>query len=299
MKIAVTGATGMLGKACIEYFSKSGHEVLALARRKFTNPVHQENVTSHVTDYSKSDLRYALQGVDSVVHLAAMRPNPQADSQGYRSYFEANVKTTENLLFAAGESGCGSISLASSISVYSAWNRVPYREADYPYPLNLYGASKLACEHLLYLYSKRWSTRWTSLRIAQIIGLETSRDKMVMRFLDLARRKEPLPLWGKGVGARDAVYVKDVVAAIECTLDNQGISGVYNIGGGRAFSHHEVAETINATFDNVGNITFLSSQPEDTSFYFMECQRAQSELGWQRRWNLSSAFKDLRLTYGW
>lgn len=296
MKIAVTGATGMVGKACIHRFVKRGDEVVALARRPFVwTGEPNVRMTSRITDYSRDDLRPALRGVEGIVHLGAMRPNTQADATGYRPYFEANVQTIENLLLAAGDEGVRKFCLASSISVYSQHNRMPYREADCPWPLSFYGVSKVACEHLALLYANRSAMRVVALRIAQILGYDdTHKSKMLMRFIDLARRKECLPLWGDGVGARDTVYLEDVVSAFEISLNHDDSSGVFNIGSGRAFSNREIAETINEVFENTGHLSFDRSRMEDTRCFFMDSSKAEQALGWRRQWTLRAALEDMR-----
>ena len=299
MRIAITGATGMVGQACIDRFVTRGDDVVALLRKPSGQMGNAtKRISIHVTDYSRSDLRLALRGIEAIVHLGAMRPNAEADAIGYRPYFEANVQTTENLLCAALDEGVKTFCLASSISVYSLYNQVPYQEKDNPFPLSLYGASKLACEHLVGLYARQGPLRWVSLRIAQILGPDKSRSEaMLMRFMTQARKKEKLTLWGTGAGARDAVYIKDVVAAFEVALDQGSPSGIFNIGGGRAFSNREIAETINEVFDNEGNFTIDASRPEDTSVFYMDGSRAETELGWRRQWDLRSGFEDMQAHY--
>lgn len=288
----------MLGQACIDHFAANGHEIIALTRNKLLSmnkPTGRGRIATHVTDYSVSHLRQMICGADAIVHLAAMRPNTQADEIGYKAYFEVNIHLTENLILSAIKEGVKSILYASSISVYSPNNKIPYLERDYAIPLNLYGASKLACEHLLSIYARKAQFHWVALRIAQIIGQDTSGGTaMLMKFMDLAHRKEPLPLWGSGSNARDTVYIKDVVSAFECALNRRDVSGVYNIGGGKAFSNQEIAETINSVFKNDGNLFFVPAQDENVRYFYMDCTNAETKLGWARKWTLQSGLEDLR-----
>jgi len=120
---------------------------------------------------------------------------------------------------------------------------------------------------------------------------------MLMNFIQRARRKQPLHVWGEGVGARDTIYVKDVVGAIDKAIGLDVPCGVFNIGGGRAFSHREVAEMVNEVFDNSGNIVFDASREEDMTCSFMDCSRAESGLNWQRKWSLSSGLQEMKQLY--
>lgn len=296
MRIAITGATGMVGQACTERFVSRGDEVVSLAR-KFGGRMAtaKARIGTWFTDYSADDLRRALRGIDAIVHLGGMRPSPQADAEGYTPYFDANVRSTENLLRAAIDEGVKTFCLASSISVYSLENDVPYREKQRPCPASFYGASKLSCEHLAGLYARQDTLRWVSLRMARILGHdETQREAMLMRFMALARNKQKLVLWGSGSGARDTVYIRDVVSAFERALDQGSASGVFNIGGGRAYSNREIAETINEVFDNVGNLAVDAARKEDTSVFYMDCSRAEAELGWRRQWDVREGLEDMQ-----
>lgn len=296
MRIVITGASGMVGRASVDHFIARGHEVIALTREKIlTSNQTIGHITTHVTDYSLPNLKQIIHGADTILHLSAMRPNTQADKIGYKAYYKANVQLTENLIKAAIEEKINSILFASSISVYSPPNKIPYLENEYAVPLNFYGASKLACEHLLSIYAQKAKFQWFSFRIAQIIGYDENRNNaMLTKFMALARCKESLPLWGSGSGARDTVYIKDVISAFECALNSESVSGIFNIGGGKAFSNREIAESINSVFENEGNLFFVPDQDEDIRCFYMDCTHAETKLGWSRKWTLQSGFKDLR-----
>jgi nucleoside-diphosphate-sugar epimerase len=299
MKIVVTGATGMIGEALVESFLSRGDDVVALSRGLHGIPAgRRDRLHYEVTDYSDTHLQVVLRGAQAVVHLAAMRPSPEAEGRGFDSYYEANVKLTEGLLIAAGEAGVESFCQASTIAVYSLHNRVPFREADAPHPLSFYGASKLACEQLGELHGRKLGMRVVSLRLAQILGRDSSRrEGMFMRFMHLARNGETLQLWGEGRGARDAVYLKDVVGAFECALAEGAPAGSYNIGGGRAYSNLEVAEAVNDVFGNRDNLAFDLSRQEDRSEYHMDCSSAEAELGWRRKWSFVEGLEELRFEF--
>lgn len=299
MKIVVTGATGMIGEALVERLLTRGDDVVALSRGLHGIPAGRgDRLHCEVTDYSDTQLQAALRGAQAVVHLAAMRPTPEAEGRGFDPYYEANVKLTEDLLIAAGEAGVKTFCQASTIAVYSLRNRVPFRETDAPHPLSFYGASKLASEKLGELHGRKLGMRVVSLRLAQILGRDsTRREGMFMRFMHLARNGETLQLWGEGRGARDAVYIEDVVGAFECALAEAAPAGSYNIGGGRAYSNLEVAEAVNKVFGNRGKLTFDLSRQEDRSVYYMDSSSAETELGWRRKWSFVEGLEALRFEF--
>jgi nucleoside-diphosphate-sugar epimerase len=295
MKVAITGASGLVGEVAIRRFMERGDEVIAIGRSlDKLQALFANNVTCYESDYSREGLGAAFKGVDAIVHLAARRIAPF--SEGYRPFAQANVQATENLVLAACDNGVDRLCQASSISVYSLQNNtVPFSESEPPVPMSLYGISKLACEHVATIYARRFPIRITSLRISRILGHDrTGQSYMLMRFMQQAKQKETIHLWGEGIGAHDTIYVKDVVGAIEQALKPDAPTGAYNIGGGRAFSHREILQTINEVFGNRDNLAFDTSKQEDTSVFIMDCARAEVELAWRRQWPLREAFEDLK-----
>ncbi len=296
MRIALTGASGMLGGACLRHLAARGDQVVALGRGNAAPPVPPPpGICLYTTDYSLADLRLALRDVDAVIHLGALRANPETDRSGCWPYFEANVRSSENLLVAARANGVRSFCLASSIAVYARDHPRPWRESDPPAPISPYGISKLACEHLAALHGEQGGMRIVALRIAQIVGDDRNRrEGMLLQFIARARRQQSLPVWGSGAAARDLVYVEDVARAVLLALDEERASGVYNIGGERAFCNLEVAQTINEVFRNPAGLALDATRPDKAGSQFMNCARARRQLGWQRQWSLRAALEELR-----
>lgn len=298
MRVAVTGASGMIGRACAVTLAAAGHEVLALGRGPSPNDAALEScgVTWRGTNYEEAGLAGTLGGVDAMVHLASMRPAQMPEAAGYEPWHVANVRPFEALLRAAHSCGVGSLCLASSISVYSSRNTVPYRETEVAAPRSWYGLGKLVCEQVLAMSpAARAGMRWTALRIAHVVGPDrTAASSMLMQFMDLAARGEPLPVWGRGSGARDYVHVSDVVEAIVRCLPAAGPRGVFNVGGGRAVSHLDFALAVAEVYGHPGHVRMEPSRPDDPEHYHMDCSCARAELGWTAHMSLHDAVAALR-----
>jgi len=299
MRVVVTGATGLVGQAVVRRFSDRGDRVVAVGRdlgrlqECFGEPDGIPHVVYCASDYGRESLEEAFAGADAVIHLAARRIAPPAE--GLAAFWTANVVATENVVRAACSCGVATLCQASSISVYSLANRIPFSESEPPLPMSFYGISKLAGEHLAALLARQAPIRITSLRISRILGHDLTGDGyMLMNFIRLACEGRPLQVWGEGAGARDTVYVGDVVGAIEAALAPGAPGGVYNIGGGRALSNREIAETVNVVYGNQGNLVLDSTKAEDRSVFYMDCSRAATDLGWSRRYTLRSALEEMK-----
>lgn len=296
MKVAISGANGFVGRYVVQRLIERGDQVVAVVRNQACNQVRfDRRVTCYRSDFSRSDLRNAFQKADAVIHLAAARPTLQINARGFLPYFEANVQVMENVILAACDNDVGTFCQASSIAVYSPGeNQIPYTETECPVPLSLYGVSKTVCENLAAIYACRNPVRVISLRLAQIFGWGEREDMLVIKFVNQARQKQVLKITGYGACARDYLYVKDVVSALECALDQKTASGIFNVGSGRMTSVREVAETVNEVFDNTGNIFFETDKEESQDSFYMERCLAASRLGWAPCWSLRSGLQDMK-----
>ena len=73
MKIVVTGATGILGKATAEHLVKQGHEVISVDRKEAEFAEGSELIVGDLTSLEFCDS--VMSGAQGVVHLGAI-PNP-------------------------------------------------------------------------------------------------------------------------------------------------------------------------------------------------------------------------------
>lgn len=118
LTLYITGATGFVGAAVVAEAVQRGHDVVAVVR-----PASQTTVTAGAgsggtISEARIDLRSptglveSLDGVDSVIHLAA------AKSGDFHTQFAGTVVATENLLSAMSEAGIRELVAISTFSVY-------------------------------------------------------------------------------------------------------------------------------------------------------------------------------------
>ena len=114
--ILVTGATGFVGRRVVEAFASSGHPVRALVRTPFRGSVlaTPDVEIFHGDMLNPDSLRQACQGVDTVVHLAAV-----LREHGYNTYQRVNYEGTRSLLDAAASAEVKRVLHASAIGASS------------------------------------------------------------------------------------------------------------------------------------------------------------------------------------
>ena len=295
MKIAITGASGFIGKYIVDHFVQKETEVAAIGRSKERlDRCFADNILKYESDYSLKSLTNILEGIDVVIHLAATLLSRDTHPFKLSQFIEGNLLVTENMFLAAQQNRISRICQTSSISVYSNSNTLPFSEDEPPIPANIYGVSKLACEHLADLFSARTNIKITTLRLARLFGYGEREGLVFMKFMNLAQQKRPLKIWGTGTTRIDYIYIKDVISAIDKAVQANAPHGTFNIGSGRSYSANEIAETINRVFDNTGNIEFEPSKKEGGFSIYMDCSKAHKCLDWKPAWTLTDAIKDMQ-----
>ena len=120
LRLYVTGATGFVGSAVVAEALNRGHEVVAVVRPasradlRARFPEHADRLLEARVDLrSQRGLAESLEGVDSVVHLAA------AKAGDFYTQFAGTVVATENLLAAMADAGVTELVAISTFSVYN------------------------------------------------------------------------------------------------------------------------------------------------------------------------------------
>ncbi|OUQ67903.1 hypothetical protein B5E53_07870 [Eubacterium sp. An11] len=284
MKVAVTGATGLVGRKAVDCLKNGGFEVVPLTRNV------KEGYVS--TDYGVESLTAIFKDVDAVVHLAARR---EGNCRTYED-FQSNENLTENILLAMKNSDkCNRIIYMSSISVYSGEKDLPWDEEVLPKPKGFYGLSKLVCEHLCGIY-QRFGINYTILRCAHILGIE-EKGYMLSKFMSGAYNHKQICVIGKSVAKREFIYVKDVANAIAWALtSNESINQTFNLGYGKGYTNLQIAVLINQAFGNEGNLQYKSDVSEGIQSSYTNVSKIYSA-GFKPQFSIETSMKDLYQEY--
>jgi nucleoside-diphosphate-sugar epimerase len=165
MKVLVTGALGNIGSHTLGALLEEGHDVVAFdlesprARRLAARLDPRVRVRwGDITD--PASIRAALDGVDAVVHLAAILNPERAPDLARR----VNVEATHDLIAQMQASGAARrLVFASSQGIFGeVQDREPPLRADTPVsPTDEYGRHKVACEEAI----RRSGLQWSILRL--------------------------------------------------------------------------------------------------------------------------------------
>jgi UDP-glucose 4-epimerase len=184
--IALTGATGFIGRYLSRELPKRGYKIRVLLRRPAPFTLDCESAV--IGDLSRpQNLAAAFAGVDAVVHSAglahAMSGVPADD------YRIINTEATTALARAAAKAGSRRFVFLSSIRAQTGPSSDFVQTEDLePRPTDDYGRSKLAAEQAL----AELKHDWVSLRPVLVYGPGVKGN--IATLLALARAKYPLPL---------------------------------------------------------------------------------------------------------
>jgi nucleoside-diphosphate-sugar epimerase len=138
----VTGGTGFIGRHLLERLASSGMPVRALVRRPEAVRTLPPGVQAAPGDLvTGAGIREALDGVDTIVHLAGVTKALRA-----ADYYAGNVQATENLLGALRGARTRLVHVSSLAAIGPSKPDRPLTEGTPPHPLTNYGRSKLEAE---------------------------------------------------------------------------------------------------------------------------------------------------------
>lgn len=227
MKILLTGANGFTGQHFAALAQEKGHEVVALA--------------ADLTDAEALKTEVASIQPSHVVHLAAISFVGHAD---VRAFYDVNLFGTLNLLnaIAALEISPRSAILTSSANVYGNCAASPIPEDQTPAPLNHYGISKLAMEHLARTYSDTLPI--VIVRPFNYTGAGQALTFVIPKLIDhFSRRASRIQLGDVSV-EREFNDVLFVCEAYLQLLEHGQPGETYNVCSGQPYTLQHVIDTL-------------------------------------------------------
>jgi nucleoside-diphosphate-sugar epimerase len=121
MNILVTGATGAVGPRVVHVLSAAGYWVRTLSLDQPSKGQWSDDVETRIGDVTdKSAVQSAMQGVNAVVHMAALLHIVNPPPELREKYERINVGGTATVVEAVIKAGVKPIVLFSTIAVYGA-----------------------------------------------------------------------------------------------------------------------------------------------------------------------------------
>jgi len=269
--VVVTGGAGFIGSHLVERLLGEDHSVVVIDDLStgnlenlgaVTNHPHLRVITAKVS--ACEELPTLVAGADSVYHLAAA-VGVEMVVRSPIHVLETNLRETE-VLFQAAAPRRVPVVLASTSEVYGKSQKPAFSEDDDlligpPHQARWsYACSKLMDEFLALAYAKEHGVPVAIARLFNTVGpRQTGRYGMVLpRFIQAARKNEPLRVYGDGLQTRCFSYVADTVEALIRLRKCAAAAGqVFNIGGTEEISILDLAKLVIETVGSSSTIQFV------------------------------------------
>lgn len=149
-----------------------------------------------------------------IVHLAA-QAGVRYSIDAPRSYVDANLVGTFEVLEAARACAPGHLLLASTSSVYGANAEMPYAEVHQAdHQMSFYAATKKATEAMAHSYAHLYGLPTTMFRFFTVYGPWGRPDMALFKFVKAILGGQPIDIYNHGDMRRDFTYVDDLVEGI-------------------------------------------------------------------------------------
>ena len=259
MKILITGSAGFIGSHLVNYFiSNTNYKVVGIDNfltGNKNNVLRLKEIYGEKYEFIEGDasdmnlMRYLLEGVDAVFHLAAQVSVVKSNDDPLQTH---NLNTTLflNLLNLSKEKGIKRFIFPSSCSVYGDSKMEYLKESIQVNPCSIYASTKYLNE----LYSSNLSKldgypKIIGLRLFNVYGSWQDSNSgyaaVIPIWISRIINKLPPIIYGDGKSTRDFIHVHDVCKAFNLALASDIRSGsVYNIGSGMSIDLLTLLENI-------------------------------------------------------
>lgn len=251
--ILVTGGAGLIGSTTIDLLLReySPERIVILdnlvrgSRTNIERALKDGRVTLLRGDIRDVDaVRQASEGIDAVIHLAALRITACAADP--REAMQVMCDGSFNVVDAARAANVKKVVAASSASIYGLADSFPTREDHHPYNNRTwYGASKVMLEGLLRSYRTMYGLPYVALRYFNVYGprmdIHGKYTEVLIRWMERIASGVPPLILGDGAQTMDFVYIDDVARSTVLALAGDADDEAFNVASGTETSLNELA----------------------------------------------------------
>lgn len=308
-KILVIGGAGFIGSHIVtELLKEEVAEVIvydnfARGKRQYLDEQLRDprcSIYPHGGDIRDIDiLNHAMQGVDAVIHLAAMWLLHCKDFP--RTAFDVNIQGTFNVLEACVNNRITRLIYSSSASVYGDAVEVPMTESHPFNNRNFYGATKIAGESMCRAMHDRYGLDYVGLRYMNVYGPHQDQTAAYTGVIPIMLNKIDAgvapTINGDGSQAYDFISVRDVARCNILALKSDTTDQFYNVGTGVQTSIKELCDLILKLKGSDLKVQYRPYAPEDARQMVQNRigspENARQELGFEYHDSLEQGLKAL------
>lgn len=315
MNILVTGGAGYVGSHAARLLTREGNRVWIYDNVSRGHVAATQGLPLVRGDLSDRELLAQTMRehkIEAVMHFAAFALVGESVTDP-NLYYENNVVGSLRLLQAMRDAGVAKIVFSSTTATYGEPEKSPIAETTPQHPINPYGFSKLAVEHLLDDFAAAYGIGFAALRYFNASGASADgvigedhrpESHLIPIVLQVALgQRERITIFGDdyptpdGTCIRDYIHVDDLASAhLKALTRLQPGKGLkMNLGSGVGYSVQQVIEMCREVTGHAIPAVIGPRRPGDPPALVADSSLAQRTLDWQ------CCYSDLRtiVTSAW
>ncbi|GHF18460.1 UDP-glucose 4-epimerase GalE [Kordiimonas sediminis] len=307
--ILVTGGAGFIGSHACTALRDAGYTPVLFDNLSNGHKDGMEDfilIEGNTRDAAALDDAFSRFDISAVMHFAAFIEAGESVKDPL-TFYDNNVGGTVSLLQAMKKHGVRDMVFSSTAAVYGEpAGTEPLVESLPKAPINPYGQSKLAAEHILQDCAAAYGLRAIALRYFNAAGSHPAghigeRHDPETHLIPLVIQaaigmRSDIKIFGTdyptrdGSCIRDYIHVCDLAEAHVCALEylrkldgpaGTGFFDAFNLGTKTGYSVREVIDAVRAVSGASFTVTEAERRAGDPSTLVADPTRAQSILGWQ------------------
>lgn len=299
-KVLITGVAGLIGSHMAKYLLDKGYKVYGIDD---LSGGYEDNVDyrtnfycGSLTDKKWFDAIFESIKPSYVYHFAAYAAeglSPFIRSFNYQNNLIASVNVINNCVKYNAK-----IIFTSSMAVYGE-GEPPFKETDFPRPLDPYGIAKYAVEMDLACAKAQFGLKYSVVRPHNVIGIRQNIwDKyrnVIGIWIRQVLNEESISIFGDGTQERAFSDIKFCLEPFEKLMFNHD-GEVFNLGCPKQYPLNEVAETLSGVAREFGyspNIKHLEQRHGEAKYAYCNHEKAEKVLGFKDETNLEQTIREM------
>jgi UDP-N-acetylglucosamine 4-epimerase len=311
-KILITGGAGFIGSNLCEYFLSKEYQVVCLDNFSTGHKNNIEKLLSNINFTlieadirNLSDCQNAVQGVDYVLHQAALGSVPRSINDPITTN-DVNITGFLNMLIVSRDAKVKRFIYAASSSTYGDSEALPKLEDNIGKPLSPYAITKYVNELYADIFSKTFGLETIGLRYFNVFGKNQDPNgayaAVIPKFVMQLMKKESPIINGSGNFSRDFTYIDNVIQMNELaitTTNKKAVNTVYNTAYGESTTLNEMVfflkEYLSEYDATIKNIEIIHGQNRigDIPHSLASIEKAKELLNYNPKFSFKDGLKEV------